>query len=147
MSSKVILLLENTAGQKNSVGSSFEDLKWIMSRIKQKERVAVCFDTCHAFVAGYDLRNKESVQITMNHFDKIIGHQYLKVVHLNDSKGCLGCKTDRHEHIGLGHIGETGFRAILHCVFFRNLPLILETPVDSQRGDDENLQNVRELYR
>ena len=147
VSNDVMLLLENTAGQKNSLGSSFEDLKYILNRTQQKERVAICFDTCHAFAAGYDLRNKDAVQKTLDQFNKVIGFNHLKVIHLNDSKGCLGCKSDRHEHIGLGYIGEAGFQAVLHHEVLRNLPLILETPVDSRRDDAGNLQKVRQLYR
>jgi deoxyribonuclease-4 len=142
----VMVLLENTAGQKNSIGTLFEDLKSILNSIDQKERVAVCLDTCHAFAAGYDLRNETAVQVTMHHFSRTIGFKYLKIIHLNDSKGCLGCRLDRHEHIGLGNIGEQGFRAILGHKFLNTIPLILETPVDDRRDDYDNLQKVRELY-
>lgn len=141
----VMILLENTAGQKNSLGTLFEDLNDIMNHIDQKERVAICFDTCHAFAAGYDLRNQAAVEETMRRFSRTIGFEYLKIVHLNDSKGCLGCKLDRHEHIGLGYIGEQGFRAVLAHELLGTIPLILETPVDDRRDDDGNLQKVREL--
>jgi deoxyribonuclease-4 len=142
----VVLLLENTAGTKNSMGSAFEDVESILSRIKVKERVGVCFDTCHAFAAGYDLVSRSAVQYTLQRFDEVVGLEKLKLVHLNDSKGALGSRVDRHEHIGMGKIGEGGFRHILQSVLGR-LPLILETPVDGQRSDIGNLEKVRELAR
>ena len=140
----VTLLLENTAGTKNSMGSSFEDIEHIASRIQNRARVGVCFDTCHAFAAGYDLVSRGAVQHTLQRFDEVIGFQKLKLVHLNDSKGGLGSKLDRHEHIGMGKIGESGFRNILQSRLGQ-LPLILETPIDRRRTDTENLKKVREL--
>ncbi|MBI4257757.1 MAG: deoxyribonuclease IV [Thaumarchaeota archaeon] len=140
----VILVLENTAGTKNSMGSSFEDIKRILERL-DKGRVAVCLDTCHAFAAGYDLRNRRVVEETVRLFDEQIGLEYLKVVHLNDCKGELGCSLDRHEHIGMGYIGEEGFRAFLHHPAVRGLPMILETPIDAARDDTGNLRKARQL--
>ena len=140
----VTLLLENTAGTKNSMGSSFEDIEHIASKIQNRERVGVCFDTSHAFAAGYDLVSRGAVQHTLQRFDEVIGFQKLKLVHLNDSKGGLGSKLDRHEHIGMGKIGENGFRNILQSRLGQ-LPLILETPIDRRRTDTENLEKVREL--
>jgi len=140
----VMLLLENTAGTKNSMGGSFEDIQHIIERLDQPERVGVCFDTCHGFAAGYDLRTMESVESTIKRLDEVIGFDRLRLVHLNDSKGGLNSRIDRHEHIGMGMIGEEGFRNILRSRFGR-LPLILETPIDKRRSDIENLQKVREL--
>jgi len=141
----VMLLLENTAGTKNSMGSSFEDIRYILDRISARERVGVCFDTCHGFAAGYDLRNMEAVQKTLEAFDKIIGLRLLKAIHINDSKGNLGSRIDRHEHIGMGFIGNEGFRAILRHQSLGDLPFILETPIDNRRDDVGNLRKVREL--
>jgi deoxyribonuclease-4 len=141
----VILLLENTAGTKNSMGESFEDIKYIMDNIEQVERVKVCFDTCHAFAAGYELRTEEGLNITMRDFDDVIGIEHLTVIHLNDSKGDLNSRSDRHEHIGMGYIGERGFRHILKDDLLKKLPLILETPVDDRRDDIGNIKRVREL--
>jgi len=107
--------------------------------------VAVCFDTSHAFAAGYDLRAAESVERTVAELGKVVGLDLLKVVHANDSKGKLASRLDRHEHIGMGQIGEQGFRAILHNDAFRKLPLILETPVDRRGTDMTNLKRLREL--
>ncbi|RZN35656.1 MAG: deoxyribonuclease IV [Methanophagales archaeon ANME-1-THS] len=142
---RVMLLLENTAGTKNSMGGTFEDIRWIMDHIERKERIGICFDTCHAFVAGYELRTEESLNAVMEHFDAVLGLDLLKLIHLNDATGDLDSRLDRHEHIGLGCIGEAGFRVILKDIRIRELPLILETPVDSRRGDKANIQKVREL--
>lgn len=139
----VVLLLENTAGTRNSMGSSFEDIEYIASRIGGG-RVGVCFDTCHAFAAGYDLVSRGAVEHTLRRFDEVLGLKELRLVHLNDSKGGLGSRIDRHEHIGMGKIGERGFRNILHSRLGQQ-PLILETPVDKRRSDVENLRKVREL--
>ncbi|HZD42946.1 MAG TPA: deoxyribonuclease IV, partial [Methanomicrobiales archaeon] len=139
------LLLENTAGEANSVGSAFKDIRKIMDGIRNQDRIGLCFDTCHAFAAGYDLRTKETVDKTLHELDETIGFCYLKVVHLNDSKGELGSGLDRHEHIGMGEIGEEGFRQLLHHSAIRYLPLVCETPVDSRRIDAGNIQKVREL--
>ena len=140
----VVLLLENTAGSKNSTGSSFEDIGHIISRIEERSRIGVCFDTCHAFAAGYDLVSKGAVEHTLRRFDRTIGLDELKLVHLNDSKGGLGSKIDRHEHIGVGKIGEMGFKNTLQSMLGQ-LPLILETPIDHRRSDTENMRKVREL--
>lgn len=141
----VMILLENMAGQKNSIGSKFEELKQILEQSEPRKRFGVCFDTCHAFAAGYDLRSKDKVQEVIAEFDKYVGMKNLRIVHLNDSKFELSCCKDRHDHIGLGHIGEKGFKAILSQKEFRNLPLILETPFDEPGADVKNLQKVREL--
>jgi len=141
---EVSVLLENTAGTRNSMGSYFEDIECILSGIEDETRIGVCFDTCHAFSAGYDLVSPLAVEGTLQKFDEVIGLKKLKLVHLNDSKGGLGSKIDRHEHIGLGKIGEKGFRNILKSNL-RALPLILETPRDEKRNDIENLKKVREL--
>jgi len=141
---EVVLLLENTAGTRNSMGSSFEDVEHILSRIKVSERIGVCFDTSHAFAAGYDLVSRGAVKQTLKRFDEAVGLERLKLVHLNDSLGGLGSKVDRHEHIGLGKIGEQGFRNILQSRLGK-LPLILETPLDGRRDDLGNLEKVREI--
>lgn len=143
---EVMLLLENTAGTKNSMGGAFEDIQYIIEHIEHADRVGVCFDTCHAFAAGYDLRTREALEETLKKFDEIIGFEKLKIVHLNDSKGDLGSRIDRHEHIGMGRIGEEGFKQILRSRLVE-YPLILETPIDKRRSDVENLNKVRELAR
>ncbi len=141
----VILLLENTAGEKNGVGSAFEDIAAVMEGIDARDRAGICFDTCHAFGAGYELRTKEGIEDTLALFHEILGEKSCMLIHLNDSKGELGSGLDRHEHIGLGKIGEEGFRLILSHPFFRSRPLICETPVDERRDDAGNIRVVREL--
>ncbi|PVX26922.1 MAG: endonuclease [Candidatus Bathyarchaeum sp.] len=141
---EVMLLLENTAGTRNSMGSTFEDIQHIIERLSSPERVGVCFDTSHAFAAGYDLRTEETVEATVSKFDEVIGFERLKLVHLNDSKGDFNSKIDRHEHIGMGMIGEEGFRSILASRLGK-LPMIMETPKDARRSDVGNLEKVKEL--
>jgi deoxyribonuclease-4 len=142
---RVMLLLENTAGEKNSVGSSFEHIKGILDGIENQSRTGVCFDTCHAFAAGYELRTETGIADTLAQFDDQIGLRNLKIIHLNDTKGDRGSGLDRHEHIGMGFIGENGFRNLLHHPLLSALPLICETPVDERRDDLGNIAKVREL--
>jgi deoxyribonuclease-4 len=141
----VMLLLENTAGEKNSVGSSFEHIHAIIGGIEKTDRIGVCFDTCHAFAAGYELRTEEGLAATLAQLDSTVGTGRLKVIHVNDTKGDLGSGLDRHEHIGMGFIGDDGFRRIFHHPVFARLPLICETPVDERRDDRGNIRKVREL--
>ena len=140
-----MLILENTAGEKNSVGSSLEHIRGIIEGLDDTGRIGVCFDTCHAFAAGYDLRTEEGLEETLGQFDEQIGLSNLKVIHLNDTKGEKGSGLDRHEHIGLGQIGADAFRRILHHPVIAALPLICETPVDERRDDRGNIAVVREL--
>jgi len=141
----VTILLENTAGQKNSVGSDFEQLASILSQLKPEKRFGVCLDTCHAFAAGYDLRTKKAAALTLEKFGKAVGFERLKIVHLNDSKGEIGCNIDRHEHIGLGQIGEVGLTQVIKFSNSKNIPIILETPIDERRDDLGNIEKVKEL--
>ena len=141
----VTILLENTAGQKNSVGSDFEQLSLIFSQLKPKKRFGVCFDTCHAFAAGYDLRSDDTVSKTLKKFDDAVGFENLKIVHLNDSKGEIGCNLDRHYHIGLGQIGEKGLGKIVKFMNKKKIPLILETPIDDERDDFGNIKKAKQL--
>jgi len=140
----VTLLLENTAGTRNSMGSTLEDIQHIIEQLSHPERAGVCFDTSHAFAAGYDLKTQETVEATVIKIDEVIGFEKLKLVHLNDSKGDLNSRIDRHEHIGMGKIGEEGFRNVL-ASRLGTLPLIMETPKDARRSDVGNLRKVKEL--
>ena len=142
---KSTLLLENTAGTKNSMGSSFREIQEIIDQISDNYRLGICFDTCHAFASGYDLRNATSIGETIDKLKDEIDLERLKVIHANDSKGKLASHMDRHEHIGKGHIGNNGFRTILHTDIFRRLPIILETPIDNSRDDLKNLARIRKL--
>ena len=136
----VMILLENTAGQKNSVGSDFQQLGEIFKQLKPEKKFGVCLDTCHAFVAGYDLRTKEKVKETFKEFDKHVGVENLKILHLNDARGELGCNLDRHYHLGLGEIGEEGITSVVKFANKKKIPIILETPIDDDRDDFENVK-------
>jgi len=141
----VTILLENTAGQKNSVGSDFTQLAEIFFGLKPASRFGICIDTCHAFAAGYDLRNEKNVKDVFEKFDSEIGLKHIKIIHLNDSKGELGCHLDRHEHLGLGHIGEAGLSQVVKLANKNKIPIILETPIDERRTDFENIRKAKDL--
>ena len=141
----VTILLENTAGQKNSVGSDFTQLAEIFFGLKPASRFGICIDTCHAFAAGYDLRNEKNVKDVFEKFDSEIGLKHIKIIHLNDSKGELGCHLDRHEHLGLGHIGEAGLSQVVKLANKNKIPIILETPIDERRTDFENIRKAKEI--
>ncbi|MEJ2241691.1 MAG: deoxyribonuclease IV [Candidatus Bathyarchaeota archaeon] len=141
---RVTLLLENTAGTKNSMGSTFEDLNHIIESLTYPEMIGICFDTSHAFAAGYDLRTENNIENTIQKIEELIGFKRLKIVHLNDSRGEFNSHIDRHEHIGLGNIGEEGFRNLLASKF-NKIPMIMETPKDSRRDDIGNMKKVKEL--
>ena len=136
----VMILLENTAGQKNSVGSDFKQLGEIFKQLKPGKKFGVCIDTCHAFVAGYDLRTAEKVKKTFKEFDKHVGIENLKILHLNDARGEIGCNLDRHYHLGLGGIGEEGITSVVKFANKKKIPIILETPIDDDRDDFENVK-------
>jgi deoxyribonuclease-4 len=140
------ILLENSAGHKNSIGNKFEEIRILMEKLGNK-KFGVCFDTCHAFASGYDLRKSEKVIETIKNFNDTISINNLKVLHLNDSKGKINENKDRHEHIGLGSIGKEGFKEILNNKYFESIPIIMETPVDKIRGDKENMATILELLK
>lgn len=122
------LLLETTAGQGSSVGHRFEHLAYIIEKVKHKIPIGVCMDTCHVFVAGYDIRTPEAWEKTLGEFDSIIGLSHLHAFHLNDSVKDLGSKVDRHEPIGQGKIGWESFHFLMTDERTRHLPKYLETP-------------------
>jgi len=130
--SKVLIALETTAGQGNSLGSRFEHFPWIFQHVSQNHRLRVCFDTCHVFAAGYDLRTENAYSSTISQFAQTVGLDRLCVFHLNDSKRELGSHVDRHEHIGHGQLGELPFKLILTDQRFAHLPKIVETPQAEQ---------------
>ena len=136
------VLLENTAGQGSTIGGEFEHLGNIMDQVEKKERLGVCFDTCHAFAAGHDIRTKDSFEDTMARLDKAVNLDNLLAFHLNDSKGDLGKHLDRHEHIGQGLIGPEPFRQIINR--FPNKPKVLETS-KKEDWDAKNIAFLRSL--
>ncbi len=123
----VVAVIENTAGQGSNLGYRFEQLAEIIAQVEDKERVGVCLDTCHTFVSGYDLRTTEACEATFKAFDEVVGFNYLKGMHLNDSKTPYGSKVDRHAPLGAGEIGWSCFEYIMADSRFDNIPLILET--------------------
>lgn len=143
------ILLENTAGQGNTLGASFEELAEILSRLDRPRRFGICVDTAHAFAAGYDISTPEGVDGMLTAADEAAGLERLRAVHLNDSKRELGSGVDRHAHIGRGEMGLEGFRALVNDERIASVPLILETPkgTDDQGRDwDEvNAETVRSL--
>ncbi len=143
--SKVRVLLENTAGQGTSLGSRFEDLAEICSLVGT-ERFGVCFDTCHAFAAGYDLSSAQAYHEVMADFDRLLGCDRLALFHLNDCKKPLGSRVDRHEHVAKGEIGRAGFAALMSDPRFAGIPKIMETPGGPEHCYDlENLALLRQL--
>ncbi len=138
--------LETTAGQGTNLGYRFEQLAWLIAHTPQGERLGVCLDTCHIFAAGYELRTPEGYAATMAEFERVVGLERLKALHLNDCKGNLGERKDRHEHIGQGTIGLEGFRHLLNDPRLDGLPAFLETPKsDDLHEDRENLAVLRSL--
>jgi len=140
---RVKIALENTCGQGTCLGGPFEHIASVLQTLSTP-RLAVCFDTCHAFAYGHELSTPAGVESTLRHFDETIGLQNLAVVHLNDSKGEAGGHLDRHEHIGQGKIGREGLTHFVNHPALRNLPFILETP-EVETMIETNLETVREL--
>jgi len=132
----VTLVVENTAGQGTSLGYRFEHLAHIISKIEDKSRIGVCMDTCHTFASGYDIRTFETYSETMKKFDDIVGFQYLKGMHLNDSKAKLGSRVDRHHSLGEGELGLDPFRFIMGDSRIDEIPMVLET-IDSTIWEKE----------
>lgn len=133
---KVLTILENSAGQGTTIGHRFEHLAAIMKLVKDKKRLGVCFDTQHAFAAGYDLRTKESYDKVWKEFDRIIGIKWIRAFHLNDSKKELGSCVDRHEHVGEGLLGISAFKHLIRDKRFKNIPMSLETPKSEDCHED-----------
>lgn len=144
----VMVLLETTAGQGTGLGSSFEELAYIINNSRYGDRLGVCFDTCHTFAAGYDISTRKGYNKTFSDFDAIIGLERLKFFHLNDSKKGPGSRVDRHTHIGKGEIGLTGFRLLMNDSRFTHHPMVLETPKGKDLKEDrENLDLLRRLLK
>lgn len=143
------VLLESTAGQGTNIGWRFEHLRGILDRVGDPGRLGVCLDTCHLFAAGYDFRTPETYAATIGELDRVIGVAQVKCIHTNDSKKVLGSRVDRHEHIGKGKIGKSGFAHFINDPRFFGVPMILETPKGLDgRGtelDKVNLKRLRSL--
>ncbi|MFB6203868.1 MAG: deoxyribonuclease IV [Candidatus Nanohaloarchaea archaeon] len=142
----VTLLLENTAGKGTTLGKSFGELREMIDRAETgKEDLGVCIDTCHAHAAGYELGDEDGFRDMVQELEKDLGLEWLKVIHLNDSKDPKGSEKDNHEHIGKGKIGEDGFRNVINSGELEDLPMILETPDGEDRGYRENLEKIMSL--
>jgi deoxyribonuclease-4 len=145
--SPALILLENTAGSGQGLGYRFEQLAAIRNAAPARKRVGVCLDTAHLFAAGYPVHTEEGLEETLDAFDRAIGLEHLKLIHLNDSKAPFDSRVDRHWHIGKGHIGLSAFRRLVNHPRLREVPFILETPKTTERDDHRNLSAVRALVR
>ena len=144
-SASVMILLENTAGSGQGLGYDFDQLATMRNRVKAKNRVGICLDTAHLFAAGYPIHTEEGLDEMVASFDRILGLEHLKMIHLNDSKVPFQSRVDRHWHIGEGHIGLEAFRRIVNHPRLTEIPFILETPKTTEREDQRNLDAVRAL--
>jgi deoxyribonuclease-4 len=144
---KVGILLENTSGSGSWLGYKFQHQKDIIAGIKDKSRVGLCLDTAHAYLAGYDISSKAGLDSMLDEIDNLVGIKLIKLIHLNDAAGELGCHHDRHDHIGKGHIGLEGMKRIINHTRLKNIPMILETPKDDEKSDCLNLALVRKLRK
>ena len=141
-------VLETTAGQGTAIGYRFDQLREIIDLVDNAERMAVCVDTCHVFAAGYDIATERGYEKTFEDFDAVIGLGRLAAFHINDSKREFGSRVDRHEHIGKGAIGKTGFRLLMNDDRFRTVPKILETPKGPEMKEDVmNMKVLRSMVR
>jgi deoxyribonuclease-4 len=140
------VVLETSAGQGACIGRTFEQMKAMVEGVREPERMGVCFDTCHVFAAGYDLRTRMSYDATMEQFDRTIGTSRIAAFHVNDSKRELGSRVDRHEHIGRGAIGREAFRCLMNDPRFAGVPKVIETPKEDGM-DRTNLRALRRLVK
>jgi len=145
---KTLTLLETTAGQGSVLGYTFDQLKRMLDGVRDPERIGFCLDTCHIFVAGYDIRTPETYAATMGEFDRLLGLERLKCIHFNDAKKPLGSRVDRHDHIGTGELGLAAFGFFLNDPRLARIPMILETPKSEDMHEDvENLRVLRALIQ
>jgi len=143
---RAMILMEHSVGAGGQIGGSFEELAEILDRMDHDPRLGVCLDSCHLFAAGYDLRTAEGVDATLRAFDRTVGLRHLRALHLNDSKGILGSRVDRHEDIGKGRIGLAGFRALVNHPRLRRLGAFIETPhFEEDVPDRRNLDVLKRL--
>lgn len=145
-SQSVTILLETTAGQGRNLGYCFEHLQQIIEQSSQPNRLGVCFDTCHVFAAGYDLRTEDDYYQTFDIFDQIVGLDQIKAFHLNDAKSEFGSRVDRHDHIGQGNIGPIAFELLVNDPRLQNRPMIIETP-EMDKMHSQNLQILRQMQQ
>lgn len=147
VSGPTIMLFENQSGAGGEIAGKFEAIQELIAGVNEPDRVGVCFDTCHAFAAGYDLSNREGWEETLSIVEKTVGLSSIKIFHLNDSMGPLGSHLDRHQHIGIGTIGLDGFDYLVNHEKLNQLPGILETPQKTAEDDLKNLATLRQLFK
>lgn len=142
----VTVCMETTAGQGSALMAKFEQLAAVLEKLKGHPRLGVCLDTCHVFVAGYDIRTEETFKATFSDFERIVGFENLKVVHCNDSKKGLGSKVDRHANIGHGEIGPEPFRLLVNDSRFERIPILIETPTENE-GHEKDMATLLGMKR
>jgi len=145
-SGDIQLLLEITAGAGRVLGQSFEQLAKIIDQLEDQRNAGVCFDTCHGYATGYDIKTQSGYEKTFKLFDEVLGLDRLKAMHLNDSKGALGSHLDRHEQIGKGLIGLDGFRNFMNDARWEGIPMVLETP-KGEKGYKQELKTLRSMIK
>ncbi len=144
LNGEMTILIENTAGQGSSIGCNFEQVADIVAALDDLP-VGVCLDTAHTFASGYDISTEAGLKATVRAINRSFGFDRIKLIHSNDSKVPMGSRVNRHQHIGLGHIGADAFRRLMKNSKLRRIPFILETPVDGERNDEWNIKKLREL--
>jgi len=142
---KAMTLLENTAGESGDVGYALEQVQEVISRLTDSSRIGICYDTCHGFAAGYDIRSPEKVDALAEKIASTVGLKRLKGMHLNDCLKDLNSHVDRHWHIGEGKIGLDGFQILLNHPIFKDIPKIMETPKETEEDDPRNMRVVKSL--
>jgi deoxyribonuclease IV len=144
---RAMVLLENTAGEKGDIGYELEQVQDVISRLKDASRIGICYDTCHGFAAGYDIRTKAGVEALAKKIKATVGTGRLKGMHLNDCLRDFNSHVDRHWHIGEGKIGLDGFKALLNHPMFKAVPKIMETPKETEEDDPRNMKTVKSLLK
>jgi deoxyribonuclease-4 len=144
---KTTVLLENTAGEKGDIGYELEQIQDVLSRLNNASRFGICYDTCHGFAAGYDIRTRAGVEALAKKIKSTVGMARLKGMHLNDCLRDFNSRVDRHWHIGEGKIGLDGFKALLNHPAFKDIPKIMETPKETEEDDPRNMKAVKSLIQ
>ncbi len=144
---RTTILLENTAGEAGDVGYTLEQVREVMNGLDDAAGIGLCYDTCHGFAAGYDIRRKKDIDALAGKIDATVGLQRLKGMHLNDCLRDLGSHVDRHWHIGEGKIGLDGFKMLLNHPAFREIPKVMETPKETEEDDPRNMRTVKSLVK
>ena len=144
---KAMILLENTAGEKGDIGYELEQIQEVISGLKDLSSIGICYDTCHGFAAGYDIRTAAGVEALAKKIRDTVGLERVKGMHLNDCLRDFNSRVDRHWHIGEGKVGLNGFKALLNHPAFKEVPKIMETPKDTEEDDPRNMRTVRSLIQ